>query len=194
MSTFNEPWTGGLLQEANFDAAPYRVPFFSEPFVGPPGPTPQTTTLAPISYPFEFGRTFPQQLPVSRIATETPLPVLMRQNQTFENGTGNGDNKVFMPQTPVGLVTDAPKFQGSNTSTAVHPNNDKAGATTAPNTTRPDMRGAPPPFTKLPNGAAIAQLQPGDQPQLWDMAPPPDPPIIPQTGTAMLAPTTPAWW
>jgi len=194
MSTFNEPWTGGILQEGNFDSAPYRTPLFSEPLVGPPGPTPQTVTVAPISYPSQIGTTFPSQLPVSRIATEVSLPILSRQNNGFENGTGNGDNRVFMPPGQIFVQPNKENFQGASTAPGVHPNNDRAGATTAPNTTRPDMKGGQAPYQKLPNGVSIGALQPADQPQLWDLAPPPDPPIIPQTGTGALAPTTPAWW
>jgi hypothetical protein len=194
VSNFNEFWTGGVLQEGNFDAAPYRVPVFSEPFVGPPGPSPRTETIARMSYPSQIGAAFPSQLPVSRIAVDVPLPLLSSQNLTFESGTGNGDNKVFMPHSYVNLEPNKVNFQGATTAAGVHPNNDKSGATTAPNTSRADFTGGQAPYQKLPNGASIGSMQPGDQPQLWEMAPPPDPPVIPQEGMAPLAPTTPAWW
>lgn len=195
MSDFNEPWTGGELREGNFDAAPYRVPFFSEPFVGPPGPTPRTETIASMNYPNMIGKAFDQQLPRSLIMQNTPLPVMDRQNNGFEVGTGNGDNKVLLPQTPIGLVVNTPDFQGASASTAVHPNNDKAGATTTGNSQRVDFKGGQAPYQKLPGGVSIGGLQPGDTPQLWQLAPPPDPPVLPQgMSVSALAPTTPAWW
>lgn len=195
MSNFNEPWTGGILQEANFDAAPYRTPVFSEPFVGPPGPTPRTETLAPVSYPAMVGKNYAQQLPRSLIAPfHVPIPPNERQNMGFEYGTSNGAETTLMPQSSIYLDPNKMSFQGASTSTGVHPNDDKAGASTTANTSRPDFRGGQAPSQKLPNGQTIGTLQPGDEPQLWDLAPPPDPPVIPQGISGALAPTTPAWW
>ena len=195
MSNFNEPWTGGILQEPNFDGAPYRTPIFVEPPDSPPGPTPQTVTVVPFSYPSMVGKAYNQELPRSRIAQDTRLPTLDRQNNNFEFGTFNGDNKVMLPQTPIGLVTNTPAFQGASTSTGVHPNNDKAGATTTGNSQRVDFKGGQAPYQKLPGGMSVGGLQPGDEPQLWQLAPPPDPPVMPQgMSVTALAPTTPAWW
>lgn len=194
MSNFNEPWTGGVLQNTNFNAAPYRVPIFSEPFVGPPAPPPATIKVAPIDYPNQLGKTFPQQLPRSTIHFDVPMPVLTRQNNNFEYGTSNGDNKVFMSGTPVGITPNVHNFQGSTVATNVHPNNDRAGQQTAPNTARPDFRGGQTPFQRLPNGASVAALQPTEPPQLWELAPPPDPQVRPQEGTGPLLPTVPGWW
>ena len=194
MSTFNEPWTGGELREANFDSAPYRVPVFSEPFVGPPGPKPITKTIAKIDYPNQIGKIFPQEFPRSYIMPDVYLPVLSRQNNGFEAGTGNGDNKVMLPQSSIAVTTNQRDFQSAWTAPAVHPNNDKANAATTPNSQRPDFRGGQAPCQKLPNGVTIGGLQPGDQPQLWELAPPPDPPIIPEGAVGALKPTTPGWW
>lgn len=194
MSNFNEPWTGGVLQNSNFDAAPYRVPVFSEPFVGPPAPAPKTVKLAPADYPFMVGEAFAQQLPQSTIHFDVPMPVLRRQNNNFEAGTANGDNKRFIPNIPTAPSPNARFFQGGTTPTGVHPNNDKAGQQTAPNTTRPDFRGGQTPFQKLPNGTSIGTLQPNEPPQLWELAPPPDPQVRPQEGTGPLLPTVPGWW
>lgn len=196
MSNFNEPWTGGVLQEANYDAAPYRTPVFTEPFVGPPGPTPRYEKIASVSYPAMVGRNYATQLPRSLIApTHVPLPQNERQNMGFEYGTSNGAESVLLPQTSIYMNPDTLQFQGASTSTGVHPNDDKAGATTTANTTRPDFRGGQAPYQKLPNGQAVGTLQPGDEPQLWDLAPPPDPPVLPQgMSVGALAPTTPAWW
>ena len=195
MSNFNEPWTGGVLSDDNYSAQPYPKALWSEPLVGPPGTTPEYTTIVKVDYPSELGETFPQELPSSRIATEVPLPIVDRQNLNFEMGTLNGDNKLFLPQTRVELSTNTTHFQGSNVSTGVHPNVDKAGQSTTANTERSQFTGGQAPYQKLPNGMSIGSLLPGEPPQLWDMAPPPDPPVIlPGQGTAPLQTTAPRWW
>ena len=193
MSNFNEPWTGGALQELNFNAQPYRTPFVG-PLDAPPAPQKNSITVAPVDYPSHLGVTGAQQLPLARVHTEVTLPITYRQNNTWENGIVNGDNKVFMPQTPIFVQPNTQNFQGGATATGVHPNNDKAGQQTAPNTQRKDFTGGQAPFMKLPNGTTISALQPNEPPQLWELAPPPDPQVLPGEGTAPLRPTGPAWW
>lgn len=193
LSNFNEPWTGGALQELNFSAQPYRTPLVG-PLDAPPGPQKTAVTVAPVDYPSQLGVTQAQELPLARVHTETSLPVTYRQNLVWENGIVNGDNKVFMPQTPIFVQPNTQNFQGSTTTTGVHPNTDKAGQQTAPNTQRVDFKGGQAPYMKLPDGTTVAALQPNEPPQLWELAPPPDPPVLPGEGTMPLRPTAPAWW
>jgi len=194
LSNFNEPWSGGILAEGNFNASPYPKALWSEPLVGPPGPSPIYQTITSIDYPSLIGETYPQQLPSARIATEVSLPVTDRQNLSFEVGTTNGDNKVFMPATPIGTNTNMLHFLGSAVSAAVHPNDDKAGQQTTANTSRSTFAGGQAPYQKLPDGTSVGSLLPGEAPALWEMAPPPDPQVLPGEGTAPLRPTAPAWW
>ena len=193
MSNFNEPWTGGILQESNYNAQPYRTPIVGS-LDAPPGPQKTSITVAPVDYPSHLGVSEAQQLPLATVHTSVRMPSIYMQNLTWEQGLENGDNKVFMPQTPVPVKPNTTNFQGSSVSTGVHPNNDKAGQQTAPNTTRSDFTQGQAPYQKLPNGQAISMLQPNEPPQLWEMAPPPDPQVLPGEGTAPLAPTAPAWW
>lgn len=194
MSNFNESWHGGILADWNYNAQPYPKALWSEPLVGPPGPTPQYQKVVGVEYPSLIGDTFPQQLPTSRLAPSIMLPALERQNMGFESGTANGDNKVFMPPTSIHVKRNTIQFQGSETAPGVHPNNDKAGQQTTGNTGRTDFTGGQAPYQKLPNGLSVATLQPNDAPQLWELAPPPDPPVLPGEGTQALQSTVPQWW
>lgn len=193
LSTFNEPWTGGVLTDENFNAQPYR-----EPLVGslsaPPVPKMKSVEVAKVDYPSQLGVSFPQQLPNARIHSGVSLPLMDRQNMEWEAGTGNGDNKVFMPQQFVELLPNTSFFQGASTSTGVHPQNDVANQQTTGNTARSDFRGGQAPFQKLPNGMTVGELQPFEPPALWETAPPPDPVVQPGMGTGPLLPTNPAWW
>lgn len=193
MSNFNEPWSGGMLQDINFSAQPYRTPFVG-PLDAPPGPRKAYNVLAPVDYPSQLGATGAQQLPLAPIHNNVQLPVTYRQNLVWENGMVNGDNKLFLPQTPIFLDTNTHEFQGSVVPAGVHPNNDKLGSQTVPNTQRVDFKGGQAPFTKLPNGITISEQQPTDTPQLYEMPPPPDPQVLPGEGTAPLLPTVPRWW
>lgn len=193
LSNFNEPWSGGVLQELNYNSQPYRTPIVGR-LDAPPAPQMETVTVASVNYPSHVGVRSDQQLPNARIHNDVNLPVTYRQNLQWENGMVNGDNKVFMPPTQVPTIPNTQIFQGGITATGVHPNNDKSGQSTTANTTRPDFRGGQGPAQKLPNGMAVASLQPNEPPQLWELAPPPDPQVIPGEGTAPLAPTAPAWW
>lgn len=194
MSNFNEPWTGGMLQEMNWSAQPYRGPIFGEPHTAPAPPKKASIKIAAVDYPSHLGVNYDQQLPNARIHTEISLPLTYRQNLVWENGTGNGDNKVFMPQGAIFTDPNSVNFQGGSTSTGVHPQNDIAGQTTTGNTSRTDFRGGQNPYQKLPNGQAVGALQPNEPPALWELAPPPDPQVLPGEGTGALAPTAPRWW
>jgi len=193
LSNFNEPWMGGALQEANWSAQPYRVPIFGSSDA-PPTPAIPFIPIANIQYPSLIGTTHDQQLPNSRIHSEMAVPHVSQQNRTFENPTMNGDNKVMMNPGNVFVKPNSKFFQGATTSAGTHPQNDVAGQTTTANTVRPEFSQGQTPFQKLPNGMSVSGLQAGEPPSLLDFAPPPDPPVIPQTGTGMLAPTGPAWW
>jgi hypothetical protein len=194
MSNFNEPWTGGVLQEANFNGAPYRSPFFTEPLVGPPGPAPKFEKITAVNYdPQEM---FPVQLPVAPLAPPPhQLPVIMdRQNQQFNAGGFNEDEDGYVPQTTVRMDPYTQHFQGGSVAAGVHPNNDKAGHGFAPNTAHPDFQAGQAPFQKLPAGQTVGAVQPIETPQLWELAPPPDPPVMPTGSTGALQPTAPGWW
>lgn len=193
MSNFNEPWTGGALQALNYSSQPYRTPIVG-PLDAPPGPQKTYVTVASVDYPSHFGVTSAQELPLGRIHNDVNIPLLYRQNLTWENGMVNGDNKVFMPPTQIPTQPNTQNFQGGSTDNGVHPNSDKAGQQTAPNTQRVDFRGGQTPFMKLPNGQTIAALQPNEPPSLWELAPPPNPQVLPGEGTAPLLPTVPRWW
>lgn len=193
LSNFNEPWSGGPLQELNFNSQPYRTPIVGS-LDAPPGPQKKSITVTSVDYLSFLGRTLPQQLPLATIHNSVRMPSIYEQNLTWERGIENGDKKMFMPQTPVPVIPNMTNFQGSYTPTAVHRNNDIAGQQTAPNTTRPDFTQGQTPFQKLPNGQAIGMLQPNEPPALWELAPPPDPQVLPGEGTGALAPTAPAWW
>ena len=147
-----------------------------------------------INYPEHIGLRYDQQLPLASIPRNISVQNVDRQNTTFEQPTFNGDNKVFMPPTPVPTLPNTNFFQGSSVAPGVHPNNDKAGQATTANTTRPDFRGGQGPTQKLPNGISLASLLPPETPALYDLAPPPDPQVLPGEGTAPLQPTAPAWW
>jgi hypothetical protein len=193
LSNFNEPWTGGVLAMLNYNAQPYRVPFVG-PLDAPPGPQKDYDVVAEVNYPSHLGVNGPQELPNARIHNDVNLPTIYRQNLTWENGIVNGDNKVFMPPGNFRNTPNTQNFQGGSTANGVHPNSDVAGQQTAPNTTRPDFKGGQAPFMKLPNGTTISALQPNEPPGLWELAPPPDPQVLPGEGTAPLMPTAPAWW
>lgn len=193
LSNFNEPWTGGALQALNYNSQPYRTPIIG-PLNAPPGPQKTYETVATVDYPSHLGTTSAQQLPLARIHNDVSMPVIYRQNLVWENGYQNGDNKIFMPPTQIPTKPNSQEFQGGSTAAGVHPNNDKTGQQTAPNTQRTDFRGGQAPFMKLPNGTTIQSLQPNEPPQLWELAPPPDPQVLPGEGTAPLLPTTPRWW
>lgn len=194
LSNFNEPWTGGQLQELNWSSQPYRTAVFGEPVVAPPTPEIESIKIAAIDYPSLLGVRYPQQLPSSRIHMDVPVYSADRQNLQWENGIENGDNKVFMPQSIVPTQPNTANFQGSSTATGTHPANDLAGQSTTGNTGRPEFNGGQTPFQKLPTGVTVGSQQGGDAPALWERAPPPDPLVLPGEGTAPLAPTAPAWW
>lgn len=194
MSNFNEFWTGGNLREANWDSAPYREPPFGEPLFPTNTKEVGAVVVAPIEIPPMGGVASDQQLPSGRIHTEMAIPGVDRQNLTWEMGTMNGDNKMFQPQGQIFTIPDKPNFQGGTTPAGTHPQNDIAGQQTAANTSRPDFSGGQTPYQKLPNGMGVGQMQALEPPPLWASAPPPDPVVLPGEGTAMLAPTAPAWW
>lgn len=194
MSNFNEPWTGGDLQEGNWNSRPYRTPIFGESLATPPVPNMESITVATIDYPSHFGLTHDQQMPSARVHTDVAVTGIDPQNLQWESGTMNGDNKVFMPPGQIFVNPNTSFFQGGTTAAGTHPQNDIAGQQTTGNTTRPDFTGGQTPYQKLPNGQSVGQMQPGEAPQLWEMAPPPDPVTLPGEGTGMLAPTVPAWW
>ena len=193
MSNFNEPWTGGYLQETNWNAQPYRTPIVGS-LDAPPGPRIPEIKVVSVDYPTLIGLPQAQELPMSRIHTSVQLPAVYRQNLQWEIGTDNGDNKVFMPQTPIPTNPNTVQFQGASTATGVHPGSDKSGQATTANTERKEFTGGQAPYQKLPNGFNVGGLQPGEPPALWEMAPPPDPQVLPGEGTAPLQPTTPRWW
>jgi hypothetical protein len=195
MSNFNEPWNGGVLQEMNWSAQPYRTAIFGEPTSAPAAQEKVSIKITSVDYPAFVGDTFPQQLPSARIHNEVPVYSADRQNEMWEDGIQNGDNKVFMPQTIIPTLPNTVNPQGASTATGVHPQNDKAGQATTANTGRADLHsGGQTPYQKLPNGQTVGALQPGEPGALWELAPPPDPVVLPGEGTAPLAPTTPAWW
>lgn len=194
LSNFNEPWTGGMLQDGNFSNNLYPGPIFGEQLSAPPPAPKALITVAPIDYPSQLGNTLNQQMPNARIHSRIPLPAIDRQNMVFEMGTINGDNKVFMPQANIFVQPNTEYFQGATNSTATHVQNDIAGQQTTANTTRADFTQGQGPYAKLPNGQAVGQLQPGEAPALYELAPPPDPQVLPGEGTGMLAPTVPKWW
>lgn len=194
MSNFNEPWTGGNLAMFNMSGQPYRTPIFGETIPEPSLPNMTSMTITPIEYPSHVGSTFPQQFPIARIHETSRIQIMDRQNVNFERGTGNGDNKMILPHANVNTTPYSTFFQGANASAGTHPNNDVANQQTAPNTTRPDMRGGQAPAQKLPNGQTIGMMQPQEPPPLYELAPPPEPQVLPGEGTAPLRPTNPSWW
>jgi hypothetical protein len=139
-------------------------------------------------------RILPQQMPSSTIHSSVRVPIMSDFSVMGDGSVANGDNKVFMSQTPIFTTPDSAYFQGSTVGTGTHPQNDIAGQTTTGNTTRPDFPGGQAPYQKLPNGLSVGALQAGEAPALWEMAPPPDPPVMASGGTGMLQPTAPAWW
>lgn len=194
LSNFNEPWSGGALQELNWNSQPYRTAVFGESIVTPPAPQMGSMEITKINYPSLIGQMYPQQLPSARIHRDIPVYSADRQNNSWENGIENGDNKVFMPQSVTGIQPNKVNFQGSTVAPAVHPKNDLAGQPTTGNTGRADFNGGQAPYQKLPEGTTVGSRQPGEAPALWELAPPPDPQVLPGEGTAPLAPTAPAWW
>lgn len=198
LSNFNEPWTGGELQGINWSAQPYRQPVFGEPVTAPPTPDMGAIQISEINYPSHIGMTYAQQLPSSRIHNDVRLPLTERQNNGWEGALFNmykeGDNKMFMPHTNVNSTPYSKFFQGASTDNGVHPGSDTANQQTTGNTTKVDFTGGQAPFQKLPNGISIGSLQPQEPPPLFELAPPPDPPVLPGEGTAHLEPTNPSWW
>lgn len=198
MSNFNEPWTGGALQAANWSAQPYRTPVFGEPVESPPFVEKDVIPIAEIDHPSHIGQTYTQQLPTSRIHKPNRLPVMDRQNVGWEgvgfNQYAEGDNKVMFQHTAIPTMPNTVNFQGASTAAGVHPGADTANQSTTANTIRTDFKGGQTPWQKLPNGLAVAANQPGEPPALWEQAPPPDPPVLPGEGTLPLQPTNPAWW
>lgn len=199
LSNFNEPWTGGVLQDINFSAQPYRTPPFGEPVVGPPGPTIESIKIVDVDYPGQIGKTFAQEMPLVPVHRETQVKPSSWQNLTFETPTFNDGTVVtLMNGGYVPLTPNQVNFQGSTVAPNVHPNADKAGQQTMPNTatagTGSDNKNPPPPYQKLPNGVSVGDLQPGEGPQLWQMGAPPQPQVQMQEGPAHLAATAPPWW
>lgn len=198
MSNFNEPWTGGFLQESNWSAQPYRTPVFGEPVPEPSLPNIPSVEVCKVNYPAFIGETFPQELPSSRIHSDVRLPLMDRPNTGWEGGPFNlyseGDNRFLMERTSVQTTPNTTQFQGGQVPTGVHPNSDKAGQQTAPNTTRPEFSQGQTPYQRLPSGMAVGAMQPSEPPALYELAPPPDPPVLPGEGTAPLQSTAPQWW
>jgi hypothetical protein len=122
------------------------------------------------------------------------LNVENRQNNTFESGQITNEHQELYPQGNVSAMPNSYFFQGASTDPGVHPNNDVANQSTTANTTRSDFTSGQAPTQKLPNGINISIMQPNEPPALWNLAPPPDPPVRPQEGTGQLKPTNPAWW
>jgi len=194
LSNFNEPWTGGVLQGGNWSSNAYRTAIFGESIFPTNTKEVGAVEIAPIEYPSHFGVASDQQLPNARIHAERAMLGVDRQNLTWEMGSSNGDNKVFMPQGHIYIQPNKQNFQGGTTASGTHPQNDIAGQQTTANTTRADFSGGQTPYQKLPDGQSVSQLQMGEPPALWEFAPPPDPVVLPGEGTGMLAPTAPAWW
>lgn len=194
LSNFNEPWTGGVLQDGNWSANAYRKPIFGEAIFPTSAKEVGAVEIASMDFPSHFGVANDQQLPNARIHVERAMMGVDRQNLTWEAGTMNGDNKMFLPQGQIFVHPNKKDFQGGQTSTATHPQNDVAGQQTTGNTTRTDFTGGQTPYQKLPSGQTVGQLQMGEPPALWELAPPPDPAVLPGEGTGMLAPTGPSWW
>lgn len=196
-NSFSESWRSGELRDVNYDAAPYRIPMFRDPIDAPPvdlGGIP----IAAVEYPTWVAQTSAQQLPVSRIHENVRIAILDRQNADWEgigyNKYVEGENAIFRPR---GLINTDPgtvNFQGASTAAGTHPNNDTANQQTTGNTTKPEFNQGQTPSQKLPSGVGVGSLLPGDAPALWDLAPPPDPPVLPGEGTAPLRPTNPEWW
>jgi hypothetical protein len=193
MSNFNESWNAGILEDANMSAQPYRIPLVGDVDTPPP-PKIADIKIVPINYPELIGQTYPQQLPSSRVHEDVMVHVPGRQNLDFEDGSYTGEHKAVAPGGNIPTHPNTQFFQGASTDTGVHPNNDTANQGTTANTTRPDMRQGQQPTQKLPNGMTINVIQPQEPPALWQLAPPPDPPVLPGEGTAPLRPTNPAWW
>lgn len=194
MSNFNEPWKGGELQDWNFNGQPYRTPVFGEAMTESTANQMSSIQVAKIDYPTHLGLRYDQQLPIGRIHQDVKVPATDRQNLEWEEGMYNGSNQTFMPRTNVNTIPNSKFFQGSQVAAGVHPNNDLSGQATTGNQSRPDYKGPQAPFAKLPNGMTVGQFQQPDAPALWELAPPPDPQVLPGEGTAPLAPTAPAWW
>lgn len=194
ISNFNEPWTGGALQDGNWGAAPYRTPLIG-PIQTGENPSAPFIEVAPVEYPSILGKILPQQMPSATIHSEVSVPEPVHQSMMGDGSLHqNGDNRVFLPHAMLPTVPNTAYFQGSSVSTGVHPANDKAGQTTAPNTARPEFTQGQTPFQKLPGGQTVGQMQPGEAPALWQYAPPPDPLVLPREGTGALQPTAPQWW
>jgi len=191
---YNEPWRATALDGNNWSMNALREGFYDETlFMAVPHGI-KDQTIATIDYPEHLGIGYEQQLPLQRIHNSIDVPIHNQQNTEWQNGGANGDNKTFMPKTNVNVQPNVKYFQGAYVDQGVHPNSDIAGQQTTANTTRPDFKGGQTPFQKLPNGQTIGMLQPNEPPALWEMAPPPDPQVLPGEGTAPLRPTAPAWW
>lgn len=193
MSNFNEAWAPGILSEENISAQPYRTPIVGNTSAPPPRPT-TTIPVAEFQYPDHTLQQYPQQLPSTRIHGDYVLNVENRQNNTFESGQITNEHQELYPQGNVSAMPNSYFFQGARTDPGVHPNNDVANQSTTANTTRSDFTSGQAPTQKLPNGINISIMQPNEPPALWNLAPPPDPPVRPQEGTGQLKPTNPAWW
>lgn len=198
LSNFNEPWTGGTLQDLNFSSQPYRTAVFGESAEVPPPSEMGAFKTSDINYPDQVGNVHPQQLPSSRVHNEGRLPLMDRQNLGWEGSAQSmyrtGDNRSVVDPRNVYVQPNVVNFQGASTATGVHPNNDTANQQTAANTSRTDFVGGQGPTSKLPQSITIGSMQPNEPPGLWELAPPPDPPVLPGEGTAPLQPTNPAWW
>lgn len=192
-SNFNEPWSAGNLADPNMSAQPYRAPVFG-PVDTPPPPKMPKLKVASIDYPDHRNDRLAQQLPLARYHMDTSVQAMDRQNLGFEMGAHPGFISPIIPQGNIFTTPNAAFFQGSNTQTGVHPNNDVANQVTAGNTARADFTGGQAPFAKLPAGFSVGQMQPGEPPAMMGLAPPPDPQVLPGEGTAPLHTTNPAWW
>ena len=192
MSGFNESWQSGALDDPNMSAQPYRTPIVGS-FEAPAPPKIADIEICPIDYPEHLGETYPQQLPSSRIHVDPTVQAVDRQNLGFEAGTVAGTHSAMMPHGNVNTQPNSQFFQGSTTVAGVHPNNDIAGQQTTANTGKQEFVQGQAPYQKLPNGITINMLQPQEPPALFQLAPPPDPPV-PVGGTAPLRPTNPARW
>lgn len=193
MSSFNEPWQAGNLQDPNMSAQPYRIPIVG-PLDAPPPPSIPQIKIATLQFPDHSLHTHPQELPFARIHKDPIVNQVNRQNIGFESGTFTGIHEPVFPSGVISVLPNTVNLQGSTTSTGVHPGSDIAGQTTTGNTSKPDQPIGQQPSQKLPNGLAVGMLQDSEPPPLWASAPPPEPQVLPGEGTQPLHPTNPAWW
>lgn len=193
MSTFNQPWASGDLQDSNMSAQPYRTPIVG-PMLAPPPPQIPKIKIAYLNFPDHTLNTHPQELPSSRIHIDPIVGQISRQNNGFEGGTFTGTHTPMMPGGVISVMPNTVNPMGSQTPAGTHPGADNAGQQITGNTSKPDLNVGQQPNQKLPNGIPVGSLQNSEPPPLWASAPPPDPSVLPGEGTQPLHSTNPAWW